>query len=622
LRALKCQFVSLGVPVTQAVLNSHIRNKQTNLVSIICAIAAVVAASSLLFWLFLQAKYGFDFTDEGFYIAWIADPFAYKASFSQFGFVYHPLYKLLGGSLVYLRQANLICTFILSFFFANQFFKCSAFDTTLERAPWYRLAAAYSFAIVSMAFCQTWLLTPSYNSLALQGLLITFSGLIALENPRSISRIGPILLISVGGWLCFMGKPSTAAVLSALIAVYLAISRRLNVSQVCVTAVSALMLLTLSALVIDGSVVEFASRLQLGIGYVTSLKGGHSSSALLRMDVFQLSSRGKLWLLSFTGAIAVVLALVQTNNPKYWGFSAVCTLLTAVITIFISSQALIPALRFGQFQGLLFLSIPAAICLANVWRIRKKPSFKFSIRYQLAFLLSVTPHMYAFGTNGNYWEAASDAGIFWVFAGLLLSPTIFRSRIQWIFSLAVAAQLIVAILLSTAMDAPYRQPESIRSNNYSLPQVARAKDLVFSTSYGKYVEEVYVAAKKNGLKLNSPVIDLTGQSPGLIYLLGATNVGQAWIIGGYKGSNETAASVLQNVRCTTLSSAWLITEPDGPRNISDEALGAVGLHISKNYEEIYSWKTPLGSGGYVEQRTQHLLKPLQSEKNITKDCLQ
>jgi len=608
--------------VTEAVLNTHIRNRQTNLVSNIYAITIVTAASSLLFWLFFKAKYGFDFTDEGFYIAWIADPFAYKASFSQFGFVYHPLYNALAGSLVYLRQANLIVTFILSFFFANQFFKSSAFGTALESSPWYRFAAAYGFAVVSMAFCQTWLLTPSYNSLTLQGLLITVSGLLSLENPRAKSRIGPILLISVGGWLCFMGKPSTAAVLSALIAIYLAISRRLSVFQLCVTAVTALILLTGSALLIDGSIVGFANRLRLGIGYVTSLQGGHSSSALLRMDIFHLSSHGKLWLLFFTGAITIVLVLVQTNRPAYQRLGTICTLLAAMATVFISIQALVPALRFGQFQGLLFLSIPIAICLASAWHIRQKPSFNFSVRYLLALLLAITPHMYAFGTNGNYWEAASDAGIFWIFAGLLLSPTILSSRIQWIFSSGIAAQLIVAILLTTAMDAPYRQPESIKRNNYSLPEVPRAKGLVFSTSYGKYVEEVYGAAQKNGLKLNSPLIDLTGQSPGLIYLLGATNVGQAWIIGGYKGSNDTAAKVLQNVLCTTLSSAWLITESDGPRSISSEVLETVGLQISKNYEEIYSWKTPPGSGGYVEQRTQHLLKPLQSEKNIANHCLQ
>ena len=34
------------------------------------------------------------------------------------------------------------------------------------------------------------------------------------------------------------------------------------------------------------------------------------------------------------------------------------------------------------------------------------------------------------------------------------------------------------------------------------------------------------------------MIDLTGQSPGILYAIGAVNVGQAWTIGGYPGSKR------------------------------------------------------------------------------------
>ena len=51
-----------------------------------------IAGLSLLGWVLLNCRAGFDFTDEGFYLNWIANPWNYRASLSQFGFVYHPLY--------------------------------------------------------------------------------------------------------------------------------------------------------------------------------------------------------------------------------------------------------------------------------------------------------------------------------------------------------------------------------------------------------------------------------------------------------------------------------------------------------------------------------------------------
>jgi hypothetical protein len=58
--------------------------------------------------------FGYDFTDEGYYLNWISNPWIYKASVSQFGFMYHPLYRLVGGDLALLRQCNIFITFGLA----------------------------------------------------------------------------------------------------------------------------------------------------------------------------------------------------------------------------------------------------------------------------------------------------------------------------------------------------------------------------------------------------------------------------------------------------------------------------------------------------------------------------
>src|ERR1700738_1930606 len=62
----------------------------------------------------LRCRSGFDFTDEGFYLNWISNPWNYHSSVSQFGFVYRPLFKLVGGDIVLLRQANVLILFALA----------------------------------------------------------------------------------------------------------------------------------------------------------------------------------------------------------------------------------------------------------------------------------------------------------------------------------------------------------------------------------------------------------------------------------------------------------------------------------------------------------------------------
>src|ERR1700737_2348900 len=79
----------------------------------IALLVSVGASLSLVGWVMLRCRSGFEFTDEGFYLNWISNPWDYHASVTQFGFVYHPLYKLVGGDIALLRQANVLILFAL-----------------------------------------------------------------------------------------------------------------------------------------------------------------------------------------------------------------------------------------------------------------------------------------------------------------------------------------------------------------------------------------------------------------------------------------------------------------------------------------------------------------------------
>lgn len=88
----------------------------------------------ILAWVLWYCSYGIDFTDESFYLVWMANPFNYGESVTQFGFVYHLLYELLHGDIVALRRVNILITFGLAWVLCAVFLK-TVFDAGSFQGP-------------------------------------------------------------------------------------------------------------------------------------------------------------------------------------------------------------------------------------------------------------------------------------------------------------------------------------------------------------------------------------------------------------------------------------------------------------------------------------------------------
>src|ERR1019366_10382367 len=72
--------------------------------------ASIAAGLCITAWVLWRCRFGYDLTDEGAYLTAISNPSIYKATATQYGFVYHPLYELVGGNIAFLRHANVLLT--------------------------------------------------------------------------------------------------------------------------------------------------------------------------------------------------------------------------------------------------------------------------------------------------------------------------------------------------------------------------------------------------------------------------------------------------------------------------------------------------------------------------------
>lgn len=591
--------------------------------AILMLASALVTALSIS-WVLQFSRYGIDLTDESFYLVSIANPFLYSASATQFGFVYHPLYSLVRGDVAALRQISLLITislsFVLSYVFLSKEFKGHALG------PWVKSSLAAGFAttaLTTLVFAGLWLPTPSYNSFALQSMLLAGISLLLAERVLSLASVSGWILLGMAGGLTFLAKPTSALALMVCAGAYLILARKLSALGGLSAVALAAAVVAAFGVLIDGSLSVFVERLRGGAEVGRLLDSGHDIWSIFRLDNFRLGEKGRSFLIYASLVFFAAAFLVQAERMSLRRLGITISLGFALASSLIISNQWVSVLGDGRFFGLLLWSVPyaAVILLAVTCR---SDGVRQALRgsWPLMVLFGLLPYAYAFGTSNNYWIPASQASIFWILAGaVLLSQLPSKSRLISIFlSLSLAVQLVVVAIVQTGVNHPYRQPQPLREQSYSIEFGANSS-LFISEDFGRYLEAVRGVAVEAAFDAGTPLIDLSGVSPGVAYFLRAKSIGQAWTIGGYPGSNRLAIEMQKRVACTDLASAWLLVEPEGVARISPEILSRFGASWPEDYVLVGEFKTSGGAGEYKHPRRQQLFKPRRALDVATAACL-
>ena len=559
---------------------------------------------------------GFDITDESFYLLWITDPARYPVSLSQFGFVYHPLFRLLDGDIAALRATNVTITWICGVLLAREIVP----HLSCEFGRWGKEALAIALGSVALLVFDNGLMTPSYNNLALQGLLVAAAGMVRLAGPEergdgaSASWLA-IGMIAAGGTGLFLGKPSSAALLAPVAAAYLlfvgehACSRE-RLRQVAMAGVASAALLLAAAIMVDGGAIAFATRLAEAMEIAATMGGGHDFAAVLRFDIPHLD-RAAMLMIGTTCTVTALLRWASTSaglrDLILPGLAVMALLLVAL------ELAGAPAgvLRINQFQRLVMLAIPATALVSLMLSSERWLLSRW--RWATATLLGVLPFIYAFGSNAHYWQMGGAAALFWVLGALLLMPE------RWaVLFITPIAQMLCALLLGLGVAHPYRQPGPATA--FAADIRAGRSILRVDAGFARQVAEILGQTRAAGYHASTPIVDLTGQSPGLVYLLQGVAPGQPWLLGGYPGSHRAAKAALALADCSALAEAWLIVEPGGQRALGDDVAIAFGADRKHDYAVAATWHTTPGYRDGAPVRRQWLLRPTRSAAAAQAAC--
>ena len=581
---------------------------------------SALTSLALVVWVLRFCGYGIDFRDEGFYFVWMTDPSKYDFSLTQFGFLYQPFFELMGRSITGIRRGNLLVTFMLAWVLAGRVLCTCGFSG--ERGA--RLTLAAGMATASLAFLHIWLPTPSYNWLALQGLMIACTGLLLAVSPDSRERtLMSSVWIGTGGWLTFMAKPPTAAGLALCALVYMLFARKPAWRPLLLSAAIAAVLLLGSAWVIDGSLLRFADRYLNGMRMAEIMFGVKDKNSLLpRLGGLKLEplTRNQIIFGAFALAGVAWLAGLRARVATVMSSCALLALAAATLLIVLG---FLPALtRIENYRGLLLGVIPLGMLAAFVLRWRDGAQMQ-GVWRAIALMLAM-PFVYVSGTANDNWWQISHAAVFWVLAAALLAatPTSAPStiRLPRVLVATFATQFIMAVIIQTGIETPYGQAASLRDQHRQTSVGPSDVHLNLTSGFGAYLEDAERKARLAGLQQGMPVLDLTGRSPTALYAMRASLMGSAWIQGGYPGSSRYVVALLARLPCDELARAWLLNQPVNTTSIDPGVLASFGANLDTDYEAAATIVMDERYFGYPEHWVQQLLKPRRPQAAARAAC--
>jgi len=571
-------------------------------------------------WFLYYGNRGFDFTDEGFYLNWISHPSAFDWSATQFGFVYHPAYLWLDGDIAALRRANVLLTFGMAWLAGLAIVAGIYRDWASSKLP--ALVISAGFAVPALMVFENWLLTPNYNALTLQCLLGCLLGLALSGSTGGAARTAGRVILGIGGALLFLSKPPVAAAFAACAAIYLLVGGRRGMATGMTAAGVATVLVLGMIWGIDGSIGRYVDRLVTARELYTLLDAGHAVGRFLRIDDLRLTRFELVATAVQVVFFVVALRMLAARDLvlRSGGMLACLLVFGCIAAIVVGAWS--PSARIGDGRGLLLLAGPVAALALVVLRARASTQIGTLPSPGLLLVMLVLPYVYGIGSNNNYWHMASAATVFWPLASLFLLGKLFPSASGLVPAMPVilGAQLSVAVMVNAGVERPYRQPESLRLADHVLDLGSRGGVLQVSADYGRYVETVMQATRDAGFDPGTPIIDMTGQSPSLLFVVDALAIGQPWTVGGYRGSLALATAALRRVPCASIGAAWILHEPGGPRSIPDALMARIGASLEADYQVVAQWSTAPGAGGFDERRHQILLKPRRNRATAEQAC--
>lgn len=574
-------------------------NRALAILGVACIGVAALGVVGRVWW---AAARGFDLTDEGMYVNWLTHASDWPWASTQFAFVFGPLWSAAGQDLVLTRRLTvlLLCAFVAAFLTV----------TTRRALRLPRSNALMWGLLLSPVGClgvgsPTLFAIPNYNLLGLLGILVAATSLILLLMPwENDDELAPWVLLGVAEMLCFASRPTAGALLLVVCLVAIPVAGRWSYRGACMALLSVLVCFLGLAQAVDGHPVRFLARVIEGLNLYQL-----QTRRTLFDAIASTWTTGTSWYegdqrvaLSLGGALLISL-LAARRSTSGSRPELVTRVLAVVVTGLSAMAALVALLTFTSVLSsalsrmvTLALVLTGVACLMWLSRLRLPHGRNVIVA---AATVGTLPFVYAFSTYNSTIALMGTASVCWLGTSIvLLGPS--STSLDVLLPVSGVWLLTTAICLTASMESPPRQAD-LRDATASVRLASRGTVLL-APELASYLSALEAGMNAEGFLPGTPILDLTGESPGVVYHVRGQATADPWVIGGYVGSRDRLERQLRlHTDCLTLGQSWLIVSPDGKRRIDVEILSIFGLDFPSGYRQIVERKAPETSGGYRAQ---------------------
>ena len=612
-------------------------------ITVAFALAALISTVAVLIALWPSFAKGYDLTDEGLYLVSADPPGDGYALAGFFGLYLEPLYAALGHSVAAYRFAGTVLLILVAGYAGWSLGRLFEFRLSLTSQP-LRIGLTAVSVLGALNYYSLYLVTPSYNWLALVGLLVGFAGLfrlLARSQARPASIALSTFLVSLGTVLLTASRLAVGPVWWLLLMVTVMLASLIPLQQklrVLFASVAWLLAFAVVHLAFIAGPAESARILSDTIRLaVTTPYPGAPASDLVRQSVTQfvtvLPANLKLYMVF--GLIAVFLpltAMFARNVPMATRIAA-CVSLLVLPLVALTRGAITGGTAGILSQSTLWIGelLVAAGTLAVIWVIEvvDRPDHadrdsqnppepeqagahpetdasvgaqtreqgaaselktsgpnRYTGRFVLGMVALLLASAFMFGAtsnNGAYTQIYACLVIMiyaTVFCVIAITRIDQRIIIAGIGILGATAFTTSLVSLQSAQSQPYRTSPIAVST--SPTQVTwRGAVVDLDASTRSEFNRLANAAADAGFSHGTPLADMTGFTPGIGYLLGSLTPPS--IILGW--DDQQARDTLTMVDRVTWCEAWILTS-NTQQSINPAVIGVVGMQFPRDYVSV------------------------------------
>ncbi len=563
--------------------------------SALCPLACIVFALFVWLTVLSNVTLGFDISDTGHYLLYASRYEDVSIGVTSFGLVTRLLYFAAGQTVA---RFNLLGAVIL---LGVAFFTCwvtlPLVTNDIKKAKRYtQITLATAICTAAAFYYYIWLSTPSYNWLNLLACLLVWNGLILMipgRLQRPLEIFGAGLLIGSGMALSFHSRPPTAAGLFVIAVAAYFILRPQNVRLIFAGAIiggNAVFFIPLW--LARQSLVDFIAMYLRGFNAFTS---GEIYTFDIQPFLVRLGINSLWWFLipiSFVCVFVVVKYRSRFSSIRRGHIGIALMLLfllglsVMVFVGYLVDIRRVDILLLGILLLVLLSSLLSLLRRGLLWPAERVRARLFWVMAAVAFAF-----VYTLGTNNPYPFVMAWAICFIVIA-LLLSLTLFPANVA--HNLLKTVPVLLTVTLSGIFlffpRAPYRQSQFSEMTT-SVDIRGGLEQITVTPAEAAFYYYLQNGAYVFGFTAGTPILDLTGHAPGLIYAFNGRSPVTPWLLGGYANSEELARIIIGHWPRADLMNAWILTS-EGDRHLDPGILRGFSLDFPERYAIASRWIHP------------------------------